>query len=56
MNQITVIDIDRKNGIDGWSNFKTLRTDIVNSGVVRTPSGGGVHCHTNDQHAFALSE
>ena len=49
MNQITVIDIDRKNGIDGWSNFKKLRTDIVNSGVVRTPSGG-LHLYFDTGH------
>lgn len=39
-NGITVIDVDIKNGIDGWFNLRALEIDIPLTGLVRTPSGG----------------
>lgn len=39
-NGITVIDVDRKNGVDGWFNLQTLELDIPETAVVHTPSGG----------------
>ena len=39
-NGITIVDIDRKNGIDGLFNFRALEIDIPPTGLVRTPSGG----------------
>jgi hypothetical protein len=39
-NRITVVDVDRKNGIDGWTEFKALNIEIPKTGVVHTPSGG----------------
>jgi hypothetical protein len=39
-NRITVVDIDRKNGIDGWFNLRILELDIPEAALVHTPSGG----------------
>ena len=40
LNQITVIDVDMKNDIDGILHLRALGEDIPFTGVVRTPSGG----------------
>lgn len=40
VNKITVIDIDKKNGIDGTKELKKLNLEIPETGVVKTPSGG----------------
>jgi len=39
-NSMTVIDVDIKNGIDGWFNLRGLELDIPKTAVVHTPSGG----------------
>ena len=39
-NGITVVDVDIKNGTDGWFNLRTLELDIPPTGIVHTPSGG----------------
>tara|TARA_B110000208_G_C11770584_1_gene430172 strand:- start:774 stop:1592 length:819 start_codon:yes stop_codon:yes gene_type:complete len=39
-NQITVIDVDTKNGVDGLFHLRALEEYIPITGVVRTPSGG----------------
>lgn len=45
-NQITVIDVDTKNGVDGLFHLRALEEYIPNTGVVRTPSGG-IHIYFN---------
>jgi len=37
---LTVINVDRKNNVDGWFNLKATEEDIPLTGVVHTPSGG----------------
>ena len=39
-NGITVVDIDIKNGVDGWFNLGALEIEIPITAVVHTPSGG----------------
>lgn len=40
INGITVLDIDRKNGIDGLVEFNKLELDVPETAVVKTPSNG----------------
>ena len=40
INNITVIDIDRKNGVDGWAELMALGIEVPTTGVVSTPSNG----------------
>ena len=39
-NGITVVDIDIKNGVDGWFNLRALEPEIPVTALVWTPSGG----------------
>lgn len=48
-NGITVIDIDRKNGVDGLLNFQALNIHIPQTAIVHTPSNGfHIYFHTED--------
>ena len=48
-NSTTVVDVDIKNGIDGWFNLRALELDIPKTAVVHTPSGGfHLHFDTGD--------
>ena len=40
LNRITVLDIDRKNGVDGLEELRKLQIEIPLTGMVKTPSGG----------------
>ena len=39
-NGITVVDVDIKNGVDGWFNLRALDLELPKTGLVITPSGG----------------
>ena len=48
-NGITVVDIDRKNNVDGLANFFQLGIEIPTTAVISTPSAGyHMYFHTGD--------
>ena len=40
INEVTVFDLDRKNGVDGLRNFLDLGIELPEAPIISTPSGG----------------